>query len=781
MGLLMGVGAGVMAMLCAAAQSSSATVLMEDDFSSYPSGPMFDVVGAELEYQYLPIAAPTGYWTVSTFKSDPGPQRGWRVVRQEGKSRIAQMYSNKAKDYHMMLSAGDRVWTDYTVDVRFTPEEHLRWTGIAVRYRNDRCFYFAGIEEDAFVLSVVHHGTVFRKLNVKQLAQAPWPKTSGQEIHMTVAVAGSHIRAAIEDGPTLEAEDGTFPSGGVALLADGLTTYAHIRVATDSDTAHSIQDAIDGRTQEEAQLQAANPKMKLWKKFVIKDYGVGRNVRFGDLDGNGQIDMLFGQMVHHGPKDRVSELSCLTAVTLDGKVMWQIGEPDVWKCRLTNDVAFQIHDLDGDGQNEVVYCMNQELVVADGATGKTKQKVPTPPIPENTPKPYNKTPRLLGDSLFFCDLRGTGRAADLIVKDRYTNYWAYDDQLDLLWQGQCKTGHYPCAADIDQDGKDEVIIGYSLIDDNGKVLWCLDDQVEDHDDGVAIVSLHDGEAPRIICSASDEGLLVIDLKGNILRHEYLGHVQNPSIANFRPDLPGLELVTVNFWGNQGIFHFFDAEGNLYHDMEPGPHGSLSLPVNWRGDGAEFFVLSANPDRGGLYDGWGRCVVRFPADGHPDMCYNVLDLTGDCRDEVVVWDPYEVWIYTQNDNPKGGRLYRPVRNPLYTESNYRAAVSLPAWSDTPRYDPIDVSLFRDSVNHWQMKYGRDRKDARYTSDQIVEIADNLLRYQNPDGGWPKDLDWLAVIDYEEVRKLRGDSLERSSFDNHCTYPQVEYLAGPPSGP
>lgn len=658
------------------------SILLEDDFSSYPSGLIFDVVGAEMEYQYLPIAAPTGYWTVSTFKSDPASQRAWRVIREGGESRIAQMYANKAKDYHMMVSAGDRVWTDYTVEVRFTPEELLGWVGIAVRYRNDRCFYFAGLEKGAFTISVVHHGRAFRELDVKPLIQAPWATTSGREINLTVSAREDCIRASIENGPTLEVRDQTFPTGGIALVADGLTSYRSVRVTTDPDTESAIQDDIRKRKRDETQLQAAHPRMKLWKKFSLKDYGVGRNVRFGDLDGDGAIDMLFGQVLHHGPKDRASELSCLTAVTLDGKVLWQIGQPDVWKSRLTNDVAFQIQDLDGDGHNEVVYCMNQELVVANGAAGEIMRKIATPPIPENTPADYRNTPRLLGDSLFFCDLRGTGRDADFIVKDRYTNYWAYNDRLELLWQGQCKTGHYPCAYDIDGDGKDEVALGYSLIDDDGRVLWRLDDKVEDHDDGVAIVSLREGEEPKVYCAASDEGLLVIDLKGNILRHEYLGHVQNPSIANFRPDLPGLEMITVNFWGNQGIFNFFDADGNAYHDMEPGPCGSLSLPVNWRGDGAELFVLSANPDRGGLYDGWGRRAVLFPADGHPDMCYNVLDLTGDCRDEIIVWDPYEVWAYTQEDNPKSGRLYRPVRNPLYTESNYRAAVSLPGWSNEP---------------------------------------------------------------------------------------------------
>ena len=63
-----------------------------------------------------------------------------------------------------------------------------------------------------------------------------------------------------------------------------------------------------------------------------------------------------------------------------------------------------------------------------------------------------------------------------------------------------------------------------------------------------------------------------------------------------------------------------------------------------------------------------------------MCCAVLDLTGDCRDEIVVWDHDEMWVYTQSDNPKLGRLYKPKRNPLYNRSNYQATVSLPGWSE-----------------------------------------------------------------------------------------------------
>jgi hypothetical protein len=112
-----------------------------------------------------------------------------------------------------------------------------------------------------------------------------------------------------------------------------------------------------------------------------------------------------------------------------------------------------------------------------------------------------------------------------------------------------------------------------------------------------------------------------------------------------------------------------------------PGSSHLAPVNWRGDGQEFALLSANIREGGMIDGQLRRAVMFPDDGHPDLAYHVADVTGDSRDEIIVWDQERVWIYTQ-DRPAmpgpGGRIYAPVRNPDFNDSNYRATVSLPGW-------------------------------------------------------------------------------------------------------
>jgi len=670
--------AGALAVLSWASGSRAAgEVLLEDDFSGLKPGLVWPAGGPHTEYHYLPEMAPRGHWALSCFTTDAASQEAWHVRQEEGRPVMVQAYLNRdRRDSHPMIVAGDDLWADYTVSVRFAPETDAGQSGLAVRYQNDRCYYFAGVSGASAVLKMVRHETAYHQPFEKVLAQAPCAWTPRQYLTVAVTVEGSRLRARFGDATVLEADDATYPRGKVGLTSDVPARYAHVQVTAPAEEAPRLRARAAARDKELAALQAAHPRPVLWKKIKTEGFGAGRNLRFGDLDGDGRIDLLIGQVVHHGPKDQYSELSCLTAMTFDGKILWQIGKPDPEKYHLTNDVAFQIHDLDGDGRNEVVYCMNFELVVADGATGKTRYKAPTPAAD----RAKARYPRILGDCLFFCDLRGTGKPRDILIKDRYWQLWALNDRLEPLWQAACNTGHYPYASDIDGDGKDEVAIGYSLFDHDGRRLWSLDGALRDHADGVAVVRFRDDLPPRILNAASDEGILFLDLQGKVLKHHRLGHVQNPAVANFRDDLPGLEAVSINFWGNQGILHFFDAEGDVYHSCEPNQYGSMCLPVNWTGRSEEFFVHNANVREGGMFDGWGRRAVVFPDDGHPDMCNAVLDLTGDCRDEVVVWDPHEIWVYTQSDNPRPGRLYKPVRNPLYNYSNYQATVSLPGWSE-----------------------------------------------------------------------------------------------------
>ncbi|MCF7973228.1 MAG: hypothetical protein K9N55_05405 [Phycisphaerae bacterium] len=665
--------------------NAPAGVLLEDDFSGlaprmFSSG----VIGAQAEYHFLPAVAKQGNWQVSCFRSDES-QRAWRVIGDDKGQAMYQAMTSKpsdAKYMHPMIVAGDPLWGEYTLEVTFTPESDVMQSGVIFRYQNDRCYYFFGVERAQAVLKVVNHATGFHTAAITELGRVPFDWQVRETLSAKVTVEGDRIVACLNTKPLFDVRDTTWLKGRVALTADVPTVYHRVKVTAPPTAHETTRLAIRTRDQEEARLQAVNPKLKLWKQIETHGFGTRRNLRFGDLNNDGQIDVLVAQVLRHGPKDRNCEVGCMTAMTFDGQALWQTGEADSWNDLLTNDVAVQIHDIDNDGKTEVIYARDFRLTVADGATGRVIREVPTP-VNKTRKKPYDKFSRLLGDSLFFADFRGQGHAGDIVLKDRYEQVFVMTDRLEPLWQTTCNTGHYPFARDIDHDGKDELAMGYNLCDQDGTLLWSREEVLSDHADGVAIVNF--SQAPDgalwLMNAASDEGMIFMDIHGHIVKRHWIGHVQNPAVANFRDDLPGLETVSINFWGNQGIVSYFDAQGEMTLQIEPVQYGSMMLPVNWNGQGESLILLSADVVEGGMLDGWGRRVVRFPADGHPTLCNAVMDITGDARDEIVVWDAGEIWVYTQDDNPKSGKMYKPRGNPLYNYSNYQATVSLPGW-ETP---------------------------------------------------------------------------------------------------
>lgn len=97
-----------------------------------------------------------------------------------------------------------------------------------------------------------------------------------------------------------------------------------------------------------------------------------------------------------------------------------------------------------------------------------------------------------------------------------------------------------------------------------------------------------------------------------------------------------------------------------------------------------------------------------------------------------------------------------------------------------WEAIDVGPFGDSIHHARMKYVDEKAPyAQYEPEQIVHIAENLLAWQNADGGWPKNVDWLRVLAADEMSALpwgkAGRSGQKSSLDNRSTWPQIDYLA------
>jgi rhamnogalacturonan endolyase len=652
--------------------------LFRDDFSRFPPGllssPMGQLNGAIQEYHYIEHrGVRTHPWRNPIVHLD-----SWIASDEEGKPYLEQHLVNTDTGRTTPLFVtGDEEWSDYTVEVSVKPLSYADLAGIAFRYHTSRHYYAFALRggKEAVLLVRQPIEKVFRQAEWRVLAAAPFSYDVQRYYRVRVDNEGPRIRASIDGRQILEANDSEIIKGIAGIMANIPARFQDFSVtATDAVTA-AIRRRIAARENELEAMRAANPKPVLWKKFDTPKFGAGRNVRFGDLDGDGRPDMLIAQNIPRVRGDAFDHISCLTAVSLDGKVLWQSGRPDPRNGLLTNDTPVQIHDFDGDGKQDVVLIRDFQLQVLDGATGRIKQRAPAPAAArDNKERPYEINN---GDSFAFV-------GPNILAKDRYGWFWSIDKDLQVRWTGQGQTGHYPFPFDFDGDGKPEFVIGYSMWSADGKQHWSNDKTLFDHADGISAGRFGPDPkaAPRVYICGSDEGFLMMDAAGKILKQVRLGHAQTQSAGQFRRETPGLEIVIANFWRSPGIVTLFDHDANILEQKEMIPGSSHLEAVNWRGDGTEFALLSGNVREGGMVDGHLRRVVMFPDDGHPDLACHAANLTGDERDEIILWDQQRVWIYTQDRPFTGKRIYAPTRNPSYNDSNYRANVSLPGWKTLP---------------------------------------------------------------------------------------------------
>ena len=390
----------------------------------------------------------------------------------------------------------------------------------------------------------------------------------------------------------------------------------------------------------------------------VHDFGA-QTVRVGDLNGDGAPDLLFVQSVYG-----TREITCMTAVTITGEVLWQRGEPDPDNGGLYSDLPVQVYDWDGDGRNEVLYVQQATyaelhdptrpyveralryegeaaLLVLDAATAEPKSWLPLPAPAD--------------DSFLFADLTGRGRRADLVVKDRYWNMWGVSAEGDVLWHWEGSTGHYPAYGDVDGDGRDEVFVGYALIDDDGTVLFEADPEGA-HQDAAYIVQLPDGEWRLVF---GNHGIHCLAVDGTQLWHHPLAEAQHVVAGHFRPDLGPVQFMVIDRGQprpggdrHPATLSLYDLDGReVWRRVQPeGSCYAACVELDWSGAGEAREVVVYGRGAGNpavVYDGQGDVVdwleMRYAEgrseSGEPQKAYVTrADVWGDSRQEVVMFEP-----------------------------------------------------------------------------------------------------------------------------------------------
>jgi hypothetical protein len=403
------------------------------------------------------------------------------------------------------------------------------------------------------------------------------------------------------------------------------------------------------------------PLVQPWRRITLDPENAGAWVAAGDLDGDGAVEIVSARNVD---RNDVHFTSAAVAQRLDGTVLWRWGSPKVGRKELHHDVPCQIYDWDGDGRKEVVLCPEGFLVELDGASGREKRRLPLP--------------KDATDCLVFANLSGRARATDVLVKTRYSQIWALNHEGRQLWTvqnpGGYRTAHQPVPVDLDGDGRDEVMVGYAMLNFDGSTRWVFKsqkvDQARGHCDCFRVA--RSGNRPEefrfvmTLCGAN--GIAYMDGNGQSIWEVAGEHFESVDVGRILADSTGLQIavdIDHRSWGNGPVW-VFDESGQVRTKImtDYARHHAL---VDWTGDGVSE-ILIAQPRA--LFDGNGRCVARLVMDDKDDAAGEERmaltgDFTGDGVPDALLTTRAMTHVYIYQN--KLGRRPNPPA-PLGTEMN-----------------------------------------------------------------------------------------------------------------
>ena len=424
--------------------------------------------------------------------------------------------------------------------------------------------------------------------------------------------------------------------------------------------------------------------MRLWRQIDLAAH-CGTFICPGDLNNDGQLDFV---LYKQGP---MTAPGYLVAIDGKGRTLWDLGgrsiqthQPDgQWNEPALRGICF-VYDLNQDGKSEVITELWQEgsplLCVLDGATGKVLRERLSP-LDKHVRSGKRSRCHPVGRVAF---LDGPQGQPSIILKYGASNHVpclavALDAELKALWRLDASPhamGHVPTVGDIDGDGREETVFGTLLADAKGHTLW--EKPVERHADCTTIADVHPSSGQEVLISICSTGpAYCLSANGTVLwekTREEIPHGQGIWAGDFLADEPGLEAIILRS-GHVGDFLTVRAEdgtdlATFRHTRKYEGYPDFPCVVNWKRNGEQSLWVPIDRT---LVDGRGQTVADLgPAEPQVRALLKwgesksniavqafALDLCGDAREELVLYQPYNgsaILIFTQPDSEGKAKPY-----------------------------------------------------------------------------------------------------------------------------
>jgi len=469
----------------------------------------------------------------------------------------------------------------------------------------------------------------------------------------------------------------------------------------------------------------------------------------GDLDGDGRYEIVLHMTgrAHDNSHAGITDPPIFQAYTLDGRYLWTINlGPNIREG--AHYTQFMVYDLDGDGRAEIamktadgsrdgsgniigdssknwrnasgyILAGPEYLTVFDGMTGKALNTTDFIPARHGKLEPStaelkevwgdgygNRMDRFLAGVAYL-----DGKTPSLIMSRGYytrsvitawqfrnrqlKRQWTFDSDdpskpAQRAYRGQ--GNHNLTIADVDGDGKDEIVFGAMTIDDDGKGLYSTG---LGHGDALHVTDL-DPEHP---------GMEVFDIQerfddaGANFRDAATGKVlwkiasvkagedgEGPGrglALDVDPRYPGYECWVAG----AGIRGMYSAKGEKISDNTP----SVNMGIYWDGDVLSEVLNGVNIDKWKYEEGKSErifsggdfnCVSNNGSKQNPVLSADIL---GDWREELIcrTRDNKELRIFSTTI-PTDKKFYTLMHDP-----QYRLSI---AWQNVAYNQPPHTGFF-----------------------------------------------------------------------------------------